>query len=397
MKRIATLPLVVLFVTILFAAALPSAAVAEEGFTPLFDGKTLDGWKKVGGGATYQVEGDSIVGRVGPGPNTFLRTEKTFGDFVLKLEMKFDVPGNSGIQFRSHQRKHDGRVFGYQCEIDQTERGYSGGIYDEARRGWIFDLEGRDAARAAFKLDGWNEFVIKAVGPMIQTWINGVPCADLIDTADLEGFIALQVHSGKQGVIRWRNIRLKDLGQSRWQPLFDGKSFDGWRKIGGGKWNIEDSLIHGTSSKNEKRHGHLITNRQYADFALRVKFKAIRGNSGLYFRVEEGGTAGVAGFQAEIDPDEHDSGGLYETSGRAWVVKPKGEDVQKWYRPNEWNELSVVAVGRRIVVHLNGMKTVELKDDPGRLKGHVALQLHAGQDMDVWFKNVEILEIPSAK
>src|SRR5262245_34642889 len=109
---------------------------ADKDFMPIFDGKSLEGWKKVGGEATYRVEDSCVVGEVGPGANTFLRTEKTYANFILKVEAKLDVPGNSGIQFRSHQKDGNGRVFGYQCEIDPTPRAYSAGIYDEGRRGW---------------------------------------------------------------------------------------------------------------------------------------------------------------------------------------------------------------------------------------------------------------------
>jgi len=369
----------------------------EAGFTPLWNGRDLSGWRKTGGEATYRVEDGAIVGEVGPGANTFLRTEKTYGDFILKLEAKLDVPGNSGIQVRSHQKDGTGRVFGYQCEIDPSARAWTGGIYDEGRRGWLYSLADDEAARKAFKVDGWNEFVIRAVGPSLQTWVNGVPCADLIDTMDMEGFIALQVHSGKQGRIRWRSIRLKDLGRSEWKPLWDGKSLAGWDKIGGGDWKIEEGVLHGTAASTEPRHGHLITKEQYDNFAVRLKYFARKGNSGLYFRTEPKNDAvGVAGFQAEIDP-EKDAGGLYETSGRGWVSQPKPEDVKKWYRPNAWNEMSVVALGNRIVVHVNGIKTAELKNDPGRTKGHIALQLHGGQDMDVQFKDVEIMKLSPAK
>lgn len=367
------------------------AAEQEAGFTALFDGQSLDGWRKVGGGATYRVEEGAIVGTVGPGSNTFLRTEKEYGDFILKLEVKLDVPGNSGIQFRSHQKEGDGRVYGYQAEIDPSARAWSGGIYDEARRGWLATLAGNDAARQAFKVDDWNTYEIRAVGPSIKTWVNGVPCADLLDVADLSGFIALQVHAGKQGVIRWRNIRLKDLGQSEWKPLV-GDDLTGWEKIGGGQWSYEQGVIRGTSSKEESRHGHLITEATYSDFAVRLKYKAHQGNSGLYFRVERAEPYGVKGFQAEIDPD-NDAGGLYETSGRAWVVQPKPEDVAKWYRPGQWNEMSVIAIGPRIVVHVNGHKTAELRNDPGRRSGHLALQLHGNQDMDIEFRDLEILEL----
>ena len=212
MKRVISLPLVALLTLVLVATAVPFAGAADdEGFVPLFDGQTLDGWKKAGGGATYRVDGDCIVGEVGPGSNTFLCTEKSYGDFILKLEMKLDVPGNSGIQFRSHQRDGNGRVYGYQCEIDPSARAWSGGIYDEGRRGWLASLKDKEEARKAFKVDDWNEYEIRAVGDSLKTWVNGVPCAELTDDADAEGFIALQVHAGKQGRIRWRNIRIKEL------------------------------------------------------------------------------------------------------------------------------------------------------------------------------------------
>ena len=365
----------------------------EQGFVPLFDGRALDGWRKVGGGATYRVEDGTIVGEVGPGANTFLRTEKTYGNFVLKLDVKLDVAGNSGIQFRSHQKNGNGQVLGYQCEIDPSARAWTAGIYDEGRRGWLFPLTGHPEAQKAFQLKEWNAFVIEARGPSLRTWLNGVPCADLIDTMDLEGFIALQVHAGKEGRIVWKNIRIKDMGERHWQPLWDGKTFHGWQPIGGGHWKIEDGAIHGTSSQGESRHGHLITKDSFHDFAVRLRFKAVEGNSGLYFRVAEGGGLGVQGFQAEIDPTK-DVGGLYETDGRAWVVQPELEDVKKWLKPNAWNELSVVALGDRLVVHVNGQKTAEVLHDTGRKEGRIALQLHGGQDIDVWFKDIEFLKLP---
>jgi len=209
--------LIVSFVAASFVNASEGPPKDDAGFVPLFDGKTLDGWKKVVGEATYRVEDGKIVGEVGPGPNTFLRTEKTYGDFVLKVELKLEVPGNSGIQFRSHQKpetdKNPGRVYGYQMEVDPTDRKWSGGIYDEGRRGWLYNLKDQPEKQAAFKLNDWNEYVIEAKGDQIRTWVNGVPVAELKDDADAEGFIALQVHSGKQGKILWRNIRIKELGK----------------------------------------------------------------------------------------------------------------------------------------------------------------------------------------
>jgi len=205
------LPAVLAVAAALLTACAFAADQDEAGFVPLFDGQSLAGWKQAGGQATYSVDDGCIVGTVGPGPNSFLCTEKTYRDFILKLDVKLDVPGNSGIQIRSHIREEKNRVYGYQCEIDPSSRAWSGGIYDEGRRGWLFPLKDDEKARQAFRRNEWNQFVIEAKGPSIKTWVNGVPCADLTDTMDEEGFIALQVHAGKQGQIRWRNIRLKEI------------------------------------------------------------------------------------------------------------------------------------------------------------------------------------------
>ncbi|MCH8922372.1 MAG: DUF1080 domain-containing protein [Planctomycetes bacterium] len=174
------------------------------------------------------------------------------------------------------------------------------------------------------------------------------------------------------------------------RPLFDGKTLEGWHALGGGTWTVEDGLLVGRSKSSERRHGHLFTDRQYADFTIRLKFKDLAGNSGLYFRTEKiKGSVGIRGFQAEIDA-KSDIGGLYETYGRGWVVKPKAADVKKYFKPDDWNEMIVTARGRNVTVHINGIKTAELKNDKGRLKGFIALQLHGGQNMEVYFKDIEI-------
>jgi len=175
------------------------------------------------------------------------------------------------------------------------------------------------------------------------------------------------------------------------RPLWDGKTFAGWHIIGSGTWKIEDGAIHGTHAKSDPEFSHLVTDRAFTNFTLRVKYKAIQGNSGVYFRIEEKGYSGVSGFQAEIDPTQ-DAGGLYETNGRSWVSKPKAEDVKTWFKPGEWNEMTVAAHGGNILVTVNGKKSAELKNDPGRSSGKIALQVHGGQDCDVLFKDIEISE-----
>lgn len=189
---------------------------ADSATTELFDGATLSGWLQRGGGALFSVEDGCIVGRTAPNqPNSFLCTTSDYADFVLTLEFKVDSALNSGIQIRSasdptHQ---NGRVHGYQVEIDPSDRAWTGGIYDEGRRGWLDDLSDNPDARVAFKHNDWNTLRVEAVGDHIRTWLNGVAAGDLRDSMTPSGFIALQVHGvGARAdplEVRWRNIRLR--------------------------------------------------------------------------------------------------------------------------------------------------------------------------------------------
>ncbi len=185
----------------------------------IFDGKTLNGWRALGD-AKYTVENGELIGEVGGGSQSFLRTEREFGDFIFEVELKNDLPGNSGIQVRSHENEQK-RLFGYQIEIDPSARAWSGGLYDEARRGWLDDLSDNPHGRTAFKNGGWNRYRIECIGPWIRAWVNDVPTADFLDAKDFEGAFGLQVHSGKDTKMRWRNFRLRELGRSRWSDELD--------------------------------------------------------------------------------------------------------------------------------------------------------------------------------
>lgn len=207
------------------------AALEEAGFTALFNGTDLTGWKKVGGTAEYEVKDGAIRGfgeKIKA--NTFLRTEEEFGDFVFTFQFKFlDSSGNSGCMFRGFQKdgKEDGRVTGYQCEHDNfktPQRHWTAGIYDEARRGWLSpgakaSKKEKDAFTAQgeklFKWEDWNTIVIVCKGNHLQTYLNGELRGDFTDTDEenttLKGFFALQVHGGPSGDILWKNIFVKKL------------------------------------------------------------------------------------------------------------------------------------------------------------------------------------------
>jgi hypothetical protein len=175
------------------------------------------------------------------------------------------------------------------------------------------------------------------------------------------------------------------------RALFDGATLDGWHAIGGGTWTVEDGAIVGRSTRDVKAHGLLVTDETFADFDVWFEYRLFEGDSGFYFRVEETGDAvGVRGFQVEVDDVE--PGGLYETGGRAWVVKHTPQASALWHRSGAWNRVRLEAIGPRVRVWINGIATADLDDREGRRSGHFALQLHGSQDMHVAYRNIRVLE-----
>jgi len=222
-------PLLIPVVALALTATLGGTALAaDESWTPLFDGKSLEGWKVNGGTASYKVEDGAIVGTTVEGsPNTFL-CKGDYKDFVLELEVQCDPRLNSGVQVRSHvytkddadpeNRKRAGVVYGPQCEVARRDTGTAGRFYDEGRRGmWLAEI--KPEARDAFEDDGWNRYRIVVQGNRYRSWINGVPASDFTDDLDKSGFVGLQVHgiAGGEGPyqVRWRNIRIRELGPGR--------------------------------------------------------------------------------------------------------------------------------------------------------------------------------------
>ena len=212
--------LMVLFMILLLVNSCKQATTDKqetvvEEWIDLFNGNDLSGWIQRNGEAKYTAENGEIVGTtVLNTPNSFLCTEKDYADFILEFEVLVDTSLNSGVQIRSHSipEYNNGRVHGYQIEIDPSDRAYSGGIYDEARRGWLANLENNPEGRKAFCNNEWNKYRVEAIGNTIKVWINDVPTAEYTDTLDdPSGFIGLQVHStniDRPMQVKWREIRI---------------------------------------------------------------------------------------------------------------------------------------------------------------------------------------------
>ena len=179
----------------------------------------------------------------------------------------------------------------------------------------------------------------------------------------------------------------------RFEPVLTPGSFEGWHTAPGGTWTWRGDVLVGESPRAERRHGILISDARYTDFEARVAFRVLSGDSGFYFRVDEkGGAVAVHGFQSEVDTTL-ETGGLYETGGRAWVVKPDRDRMAAVYRPGDWTTLRVRAVGGDVDVWVNDHLTASLRDDPGRVEGHLGLQLHGGQDMHVEYRELELMDL----
>ncbi len=382
-------------------------AQGQGKWTKLFNGKDLSGWKQLNGKALYAVKNGEIVGAtVFKEPNSFLVTEDTYGDFILELEFRLDADMNSGIQFRSESKSdyRDGRVHGYQMEIDPSARAWTGGIYDEARRDWLYPLEYNSEGKKAFKNGDWNTCRIECIGPVIRIWVNGIPTANLVDDLTSRGFIALQVHAiGKQEeagqTIRWRNIRIQTQELKPSAPdgifvvnllpntvseqekkngvslLWDGKTSSGWRgaykdKFPEKGWEIRDGVLTvlksaGAESENG---GDIVSQQQYGAFDLQFEFRLTEGaNSGLkYFVTETEGNKGSAiGLEYQILDDEKHPDAKQGVVGNRTLASLydliPSLKIKRGLRPiGQWNNGRVVVYADNRVEHwLNGYKVVE--------------------------------------
>ena len=349
MKKQYILSLLTLFI-------LPTLLLAQEGWKNLFNGENLEGWQQVNGLAKYYVENNDLIGEtVLNSPNSFLCTEEHYGDFILEFEVKLEAAINSGVQVRSHSKNdyRNGVVHGYQIEIDPKTRAWSGGVYDESRRDWLYNLERNQKGRRAFKMGAWNHFRIEAIGHSIRTWVNGVQCADLVDDMTSSGFIGLQVHGigndkdqeGKK--IRWKNIRIMtgDLESYRkerdpevpeisylnnqlterekeigWELLWDGKTFDGWTSANqddfpDNGWTIEEGVL----TVHESENADIVTEKDFRNFILEVDFKVTRSsNSGIkYFINPEfyGRKGHTIGCEFQILDDKNHPDGVEGING----------------------------------------------------------------------------------
>ena len=398
----------------------------------LFNGKDLIGWKLLGGKATYEVKDGELVGTtISNTPNSFLTTEKEYGDFILEVELLVHPSMNSGIQIRSLSKKEyqNGRVHGYQVEIDPAARAWSGGIYDEGRRGWLYNLELNPVAKTAFKNNVWNKYRIECIGNSIRTWVNGIPVAHLIDAETSKGFIAMQVHSipasepaGRQ--VRWKNIRIQtgklkpsapepifvvntvpnDLSEQEkslgYRLLWDGKSAKGWTAAKNeifpkNGWTIQEGVLSVLKDQAGQPAvgGDIVRTKEFAAFELKFDFKLTEGaNSGLkYFVNTFNGSALGLEYQI-LDDAKHPDAKLgikgNRTLASLYDLVPAQKVPASIKKVGEWNQGMIRVLADNKVEHwLNGYKVLEFNRKSDEFKAFIAQSK---------FKNVQGFGLTSA-
>ncbi len=386
------------------------------GFVDLFNGEDITGWIPRGGRCTFEAVGGKIIGTVVPGsPSTYLSTEREdYRDFILTAELYWEVNSNSGIMIRSRRepRGEYERVYGPQVEMEGfTERGWSGGIFGQGIGGWRYPmwLEAHTEARQALKEGEWNRVTVLCQGPIIKTWVNGVPAAHWETDVYLEGFIGLQVHSGKEGEVHFRNIRIKELeaADTGWIDLFESGDFSAWQQFNGkpvsGNWSIEEGIIH----RGGLLAGNIVTRRHFENFDLRFDWKISQGgNSGVKYRLQD-----RIGPEYQILDDVKHPDGKKESRRAASLYDVVAADLDKPLRtPGEWNSARIVAEGPRLQHWLNGVKVLDatvgsaewnaqfaqskFTDHPGFAMGAGPIQLQDHKD-PVWFRAVRIRELQS--
>lgn len=423
--------------TLIGCFCLSAGTMGASEWINLFNGRDLSGWTQRGGKALYHIEDGAIVGTSVVGtPNSFLCTAATYGDFVLEYEFKVDPNLNSGVQVRSECFDAEtsltwegrtitipaGRVHGYQIEIDpNVTRGrlWSAGIYDEARRGWLFPADGEKGpqgqafsalGKTLFKPQAWNHVRVEAIGDSLRTWLNGEPCAAIRDGLTPRGFIALQVHgigndAAKAGTrVQWRNLRLREMANTLseaeraegWKLLWNGVDSTGWRGARSETfpphgWRMENGILTVLESggAESRAGGDIITVDRYARFELRLDFRLTPGaNSGIKYFCQPNldpitGTgaraaAGSAiGLEYQILDDQlHPDAKMGRDGNRtlASLYDLLQAAAGKRSAPiGEWNTARIVCLDDHIEHWLNGRKVLEYERGSAAFRQLVAL------------------------
>jgi hypothetical protein len=383
----------------------------NAGWKLLFDGQTTKGWRSfkqptVNDGWT--VEDGNLVG-LGKGGDLGgdIITQEQFEDFELYLEWAISPGGNSGIFFHVLEGDYP-TVYATGPEYQLIDdEGFPQPLEEWQKTGANYALH--PAENKILKPVGaFNSSRIKVLDGHVAHWLNGNLVVEydlwtedwnnLVQNSKLKDYpgygLAIKGHIGLQdhgSEMRFRNIRIRDLTDLG-KPLFNGVNLDGWKIHGNEKWYAEDGLLI-CESGPVKGYGYLSTEEEFKDFILRLEFlQESDGNSGVFFRSTLDGTE-IKGWQVEVAPKGKDTGGIYESGGRGWLVQIP-EEKENILNEGAWNEMVIKVVGNRVMTWLNNEMMADLTDDQiGNGEGVIALQIHDEEDIHVKWKNIFMGEL----
>ena len=386
---------------------------AEQGWELLFDGKSLDQWRLYNseGTGTWGVE-DGCLTADGTGSDStgYIISKKEYASFDLKFDWKIAPEGNSGVMYHvvESDRFNTPYLTGPEYQLID-DSGWPGELEEWQKTGADYAMYLPDTAKKILNKPGeWNSSRILFDNGHAEYWLNGekiiefeawtpewfalknsgkwagAPEYGLAAT----GHLSLQDHGSR---VWFRNMKIKELPAKESGPvaLFNGYDLSGWTQYGTEKWYVEDSLLV-CESGPDKGYGYLATDMYYKDFDLSVDFRQVSdGNSGVFFRSMIEGTR-ISGWQVEVAPPGNDTGGIYESYGRGWLVQIPDEK-ENILLPGEWNRMRIKVVGPDVTVWLNGTEMTRFNDPViGKANGRIALQIHDGGGIKVQWRNLVI-------
>jgi len=432
MPSLVTLPLAGTALAALVLIAPASASAAADDWKVLFDGKSTDAWRGYSRDTfptgCWVIEGDTLKTVSGGKQPCDLVTREPYRDFELELEYKLTPGGNSGVLYRVTELPGEPSWHsGPELQILDDDK-----YRQNSPKNWtgsLYDLIAAPRDKVVKPVGQWNKVRVLVRDNHVEHWLNGKKVveyelgSDALETLiagskfkdmprfarEPEGYIALQHHEG--GDVWFRNVRVRRLGAAAlaatpapgkvltgkatdgaWVSLFNGKDLTGWKAHGQERWTVDDGEIHGVAVTKE--YGYLSTEKTYRDFEMKAKFKAEgTGNSGIFYHSSLDGVD-IKGVQVEVDPHPGmHTGGLYESAGRGWLIQPN-DAAEKALVVDGWNEVRAVVRGPHAQTWVNGVPAVDYTDpSPKYTDGLIALQLHAGGEGKMRFKDIVVREI----
>jgi len=391
-----------------------TAKEQKEGWILLFDGKTMNGWHDYNGTTLTEpwhvVDGCIQAKGAGSDGSGYLVTYKEYENFELSWDWKLSKGGNSGMLYHVVERPQFKvpYVTGPEYQLID-EPNFPEKLQEWQKLGADYAMHVPNFSLMKINPAGkWNNSKIVFDNGHVEHWLNGVKILEFEAWTDdwfarknsgkwlnapeyglaKSGLICLQDHGYPAS---FRNIKLKELPRkSVEEDLFNGKDLHGWEAFGTELWYVKDGLLICESGPN-KKYGYLATTKYYNDFDLTLEFKQVaNGNSGVFIRSIIGDNVKIEGWQVEVAPKGYDTGGIYESYGRGWLIQIPDEK-ENILKEHEWNAMRIRMQGDHITSWLNGQEMSNITDKKiGAGKGRIALQIHEGGGIKVLWRNIKL-------